>query len=52
MGDEMRIPEGEQDAEPEVEDREDDDFELHGGGKKGGGLGGGSTLPIEGPVES
>ncbi|MBD0329927.1 MAG: hypothetical protein ICV64_07480 [Thermoleophilia bacterium] len=48
MADEMRIPEDQ--AEAEAEDSEDEEFELHG--KKGGGLGGGSTLPIEGPVDS
>jgi hypothetical protein len=50
MSEEGRIREGEAEIEPEPQDTEaEDDFELHGG-KKGGG--GGSTLPIEGPVPS
>jgi hypothetical protein len=34
---------------PEQSD-ETEDVELHGGGKKGGGLGGGATMPVEPPA--
>ena len=48
MVDDSRIPEEEREVEPEDLDAEDD-VELHGGGKKGGG---GYTSPVEGPLPS
>jgi hypothetical protein len=43
-------PDPEITEEPEVEETgEEEDVELHGG-KKGGGFGGGSTLPVEPPA--
>jgi hypothetical protein len=50
---EARLTEPDKDLgeEPAVEGSDaEEDVELHGGGKKGGGLGGGATMPVEPPA--
>ena len=46
----MSEPDRDTADEPTPEQTEEEDVELHGGGKKGGGLGGGATLPVEPPA--
>ena len=49
-GSQMTEPDRDTAEEPTPDQTDDEDVELHGGGKKGGGLGGGATLPVEPPA--
>ena len=46
----MSEPDRDTAEEPTPEQTEEEDVELHGGGKKGGGFGGGATMPVEPPA--
>jgi hypothetical protein len=45
----MTEPDRDIPEEPTPEQTDDEDVELHG--KKGGGLGGGATMPVEPPAD-